>query len=185
MKHKKLFPIREPNGRLSRTDDIASHAPTAIKRLRDAALRGMADAEWGTELGRLFLEGRITAEHYAAGKKWGRTVVAYHQAIGAAPPYPKAVAFGDARGRSPDPDPASHEGKRLTARDKAIIQNMQEAHAVLIGAGILAERAVRSVCESNECPVGQVGLDALQRGLYWLGDFWGLTKKPRHVRIPA
>ena len=44
-------------------------APAELVRLRDAVARGLRDPMWGTELGRLFLEGKLTAEEYEAVKK--------------------------------------------------------------------------------------------------------------------
>jgi len=143
----------------------------------------MADPEWGTEIGRLFLEGKIPPELFEAGKRWGRLVVAYHKAIGAKPPYPKSASFSG-EGGTVEPDPDSQLGKQRAKKERAIVSDMMEAHAVLIGAGKLAEIAVRSVCESNESPVGTVGHESLVRGLSWIALHWGLTQQPTRVRIP-
>jgi hypothetical protein len=182
----KIVPVREPNGRLSRAseDAVKAVSPVAIRRLRDAAIRGMADAEWGTEIGRLYLEGKLNEASYEAGKRWNRLVAAYHKAIGATPPYPKAIAFKRAE-PSHEPHEDSDAGKKQIARDKDIIADMREAHAVLLGAGKIAEYAVRSTCEENEAPVGSIGLDGLQRGLAWLAQHWGLTEQRKNVRFPT
>lgn len=179
-----IVPVREPNGRLSRAsqEDVAAVSPGVVKRLRDAALRGAADAEWGTELGRLFLTGTLPAELYEAGKRWGRLVTAYHKAIGASPPYAKPQTF-ERYESSADPDDGSAEGQKRLQHDRAIIEDMREAHAVLIGAGLLAERAVRAVCEANESAVGAVGSAALDRGLYWLASHWQLTQASRKPNV--
>ena len=151
-------------------------APAELVRLRDAVARGLRDPMWGTELGRLFLEGKLTAEEYEAGRRWGRLVTAYHKAAGIRAPYAKAMPIYRVE-PSVEPDSESEEGQRRTRRDQDIIVDMQEAHAVLAsGAGILAERAVRSLCEANELPIGVVGLDSLRHGLRWLGHHWHLTK---------
>lgn len=182
-----LVPVREPNGRLQRATAaaIGAASPAEMRRAREAALTGMRDPEWATELGRLFLADEIDGAEYEAGKRWGRLVVAYHRSIGAKPPYPKGMSF-DRRDPSPEPDPDSDAGKRTAADARAIVEDMREAHAVLIGAGMLAEKAVRSICEANEVSIGIIGIDNLRRGLDWLAKHWGLTTEPkqriRHVR---
>lgn len=175
-----LTPIREPSGRLSRatSDDIEAVAPAIARRLRDAAARGMADAEWGTELGRLFLEGRIKPGEYEAGKRWGRLVKRWQRVIGAPKPYAGEgpIAFlGTVRARDAGDDPPveSEEGKRLLKERRQVMREMQEAHAALIGGGMLAEAAVRRVCEENEIVAGD--FNDLWRGLQWLAQHWGLT----------
>lgn len=175
-----LTPVREPSGRLSRASAAAVDAvsPAEAKRLMVAALAGVQAQEWGTEIGRLFLAAKVDQYEFEAGKRWGRLVVAYHQSIGARPPYPKAMIFNRVD-PSPEPDPDSEAGKRRTKDAKNIIADMREAHGVLIGAGKLAEHAVRSVCESNESPVGVVGLENLQKGLNWLASHWGLVPQTR------
>lgn len=178
----KLVRAREPSGRVSRAtaDDIDAVSPTAAKRLRDAAARGASDMEWGTEIGRLFLAGEITAPEYEAAKRWGRLVARWHRAIGAYHPYPGPgpVAFlGTVRGRDAGDDPHvdSKEGKKLRAERMHTIDEMQEAHAILIGAGMMAEAAVRGTCEANENTTALYGLGNLKRGLNWLAKWWGLT----------
>ena len=174
---KGLVPVREPTGRLSRASQAAVDAisPNEARRLRDAALIGLRAPEWATEIGRLYLEGKINHICFEAGKRWGRLVVAYHRAMGAKPPYPRSMTF-DRVDPSPEPDADSPEGKRQAQNARAIIADMREAHAVLFGAGMLAERAVRNVCETNEIPVGVMGLANLRRGLEWLAEYWQLTK---------
>lgn len=183
-KGRALTVIREPSGRLSRSteDAIDAVAPAVAKRLRDASARGVADAMWGTEVGRLFLEAKITAPEFEAGRRWGRMVAEWHRAVGAPYPYPGPgpIAFlGTVRGRDGGDDPvvSSKEGKRILAARRRIIAEMQEAHGMLFGAGVSAESAVRGTCEANEIPVGVFGLDNLKRGLAWLAQYWGLINR--------
>jgi hypothetical protein len=173
-----LVPVREPNGRLRRPTAQAINAvsPAVLKRMRDAALIGLRDQEWGTELGRLFLQDEIEPYEYAAGKRWGSLVEAYHRATGA-PPF-KSMTF-DRKPRSAEVDPESEEGEKQADVDRAIVEDMTEAHAVLMSAGMRAERAVRAICEERETSVGVVGLDNLRNGLRWLADHWELTQKAK------
>ncbi len=64
-----LSVAREPNGRRSRvlTRSAPQFAPTEVKRLRDAALAGMQNPEWGSELGRLLLAGKLEASFTLRG----------------------------------------------------------------------------------------------------------------------
>lgn len=181
----KLVLIREPNGRASRSAEEKETAPAQVRRLRDAALAGMADEQWGTELGRLFLAGQITPPMYAAGKKWAERARRYQSAINCPPASPKSCAAEDG-GFSEPPDPDSVRGEEVASSDSLAVRAFQEAHAILCAAGLLAERAVRGVCERDEVMAGDIHRAALHRGLHWLVDYWGLTEAPqrakRHVR---
>src|ERR1019366_6884657 len=178
-----IIPVREPNGRLQRStvEAIDAVSPTEIRRMREAAVLGLRDGEWGTELGRLYLLGDVDGPQYGAGKRWQKLVAGYHQAIGAKP-HPKSMSF-ERRDGSLEPDPESEKGKRQTAIDRALVADMREAHAVLIGAGMLAERAVRAVCEENDASVGIFGINNLCRGLAWLSLYWGLTQQPKQSNV--
>jgi hypothetical protein len=90
----------------------------------------------------------------------------------------------DRKPRSAEVDPESEEGEKQAATDRAIVEDMREAHAVLIAAGMRAERAVRAICEEGEVAVAVHGLDNLRNGLRWLANHWDLTpnaKQPKRV----
>lgn len=178
------IPAREPNGRRSRSlDPIPQGAsPGEAKRLRDAALRGMAAPEWGTALGRLFLEDKIEAMHYEAGKKWLRTVEAWHEAIGAPPPRPPAQAFDAGRGKDREPDPDTEAGQRRAEQHRRAIRAMEAAQEALIGAGKLAEAMVKRVVETDADITLPNDLASLRHGLYWLAGHWGLHPTAKNVR---
>lgn len=159
---------REDNGRRQREREFP---PAQVKRLRDAAMNGLRGEEWGTELGRLYLENRITAEMYAAGKRWNETVAWYHQAIGAKPAKSASVEIGI--GAQPA-DPDSAEGRKQAIREAERAERFYEAHAVLLGVPT-AERVVRNLCEQNEGPCGYAELLATRNGLFALAAHWGLT----------
>lgn len=180
-----LLVVREPSGRLSRASMAAVDAvsPAEAARLRQAAAAGMRGPEWATEIGRLFLDGKIDAQLFEAGKRWGRLVEQYRKAIGAPKPYPRGQAFmrAEPSHESPDPLPDTQAGRdaleRLVKARDDIIRDMRTAHGALMGAGMLAERAVRSTCEENEVPVGTLGHIALKDGLEWLALHWGITQQ--------
>ena len=182
-KMKKLVRVREPNGKPSRTHQESDYAPTRVKWLREAAMAGMQDARWGTELGRLNLAGKITDEMFGAGQKWSEKAKRYHSAMEGPPIDCKAIPL-ERCGRASPPDPDSPDGIDQAVSDLRAVLAMQEAHAVLIsGAGTLAERQVRATCEHNECPDGAAGLAALRSGLLWLAQFWGLTRDRKSGRV--
>jgi hypothetical protein len=173
-KRQKLILIREPNGREQRP--AKEYAPVEVKRLLDAAMSGMRDAEWATALGRLFVRQKITPPMYAAGKRWAERVVRYHEAIDAPPPNPKALILEGRTGGTP-PDPDSDEGRNRVAKDAQSVSDFLAAHGALIGAGMLSEAMVRNTCERDIQPDGYEQLQALNRGLLWLAEYWGLTNQ--------
>lgn len=158
---------REPNGRHQRGRGEREYPPTQVKRLRDAAMVGLRDPEWGTELGRLYLEGTITASMYAAGKDWREKAGKYVNSIGVFPIRSPSAEPG--RGGSP-PDPDSPEGQKQAAREANAMERFFEAHHVLLSAGKMAEGAVRRLCEHNEGPCGMAELIALRNGLSALAE---------------
>lgn len=158
---------RTPRGRLSEAGKRRQHGPTEVKRLRDAALRRMADPEWGTELGRLYLCGSITEIMYVAGKKWRELAAKYRKAFEAFPVRSASVEMG--RGGS-DPDPESPAGRAQAKREAKTEEDFFKAHAVLVQVGGCAEMAVRQVCERDEGVCGIAELIALRNGLSALSE---------------
>jgi hypothetical protein len=173
-----LSVAREPSGRRSRaiTRSAPEFAPTEVKRLRDAALAGMQNPEWGSELGRLLLAGKLEPELYAAGQHWAECAMRYRQALDAPRPSPPPASL-EPKSPAAAVDPATDAGQRQTARDVAAIAALKEAHAALRMAGVLAERVVRRVCEHEEAVCGTGEFVALRRGLLALALFWGMTRR--------
>lgn len=171
MSRRKSMAQREPNGRVQREPQLPP--PSEVRRLRDAALAGMRDPTWGTELGRLYLVGKITSAMFAAGKRWGELAARYSQALCSPSPDPKAVCFDRSGGESPDPD--SYEGRKEARRHLRAVASFMDAHVALKADSIGSERVVRFVCERNEMLLGHEGLICLTRGLSTLAGFWGLT----------
>jgi hypothetical protein len=171
---------REAAGRLVRTsaEPDKGYSPAAIKRLADCAIAGVADAAYGTSLGRLYLEGRLSAAQFAAGQRFDRLTRRYLQAIAAPRPDPRSIGLGDGP-RSADIDPESQAGREQMADHRATIAAMGEARAVLSGSGKGAEAAVRALCEAGELPAGWSGHSALAAGLSGLAAHWHLERKAR------
>jgi hypothetical protein len=166
---KRSVVAREDNGRAQREREFP---PAQVKRLRDAAMRGLRDAEWGTELGRLNLAGKITDSMFAAGKKWAILASQYQAAIGAFPVRSASPALG--RNGSP-PDPDSPDGQRIAEREANGAERFFAADAILVQAGPGVRVIVRRVCEDNEMPCGIEELARLRTGLMHLVSHWDLT----------
>jgi hypothetical protein len=175
-----LVESREPNGRKTRSGEREC-SPTHVRRLRDAALAGLRDPEWGTHAGRLFLDGTLTAEEYAAAKWWRELAAKYRAAICSPPPQPKALNMEAGRGSS-SVDPDSEAGQIEAGEHRITVKLFDAAHAALIAAGMLAERAVRQLCEHDESPVGEEQRQWAICGLKRLAIYRGLTRPGKHVR---
>jgi hypothetical protein len=171
---------REPGGRLVRStaEPDRSYAPAAIKRLTDCAIAGVADAAYGTVLGRLYLEGRLSAAQFAAGQRFDRLTRRYLQAIAAPRRDPRSIGLGDGP-RSADSDPDSPAGREQMEDHRTTIAAMGAARAVLAGCGKAAESAVRGLCEVGELPAGWSGHSALAAGLSALAGHWRLGRDGR------
>lgn len=174
---RKLIVSREPNGRPQR---VKESAPAEVKRLRDSALREVRHAEWGTELGRLYLSDKITEAMYAAGKWWAEQAKKFQAAIGAFPV--RSAALEPGRGGT-QADPDSPEGQKIAKREANQAEIFFDAHAVLVQTG--CESVVRRVCEENESPCGLNELLSVKRGLSVLADHRGLTNGKKSAVIQA
>jgi hypothetical protein len=176
-KRTELKVARERNGRRARDGNAPPEAaPAHVKRLRDAALAGMQSEEWASELGRLFLAGKIGPELYAAGRRWVECMARYRAALNAPPANPQSFPLELSSATAP-PDPASEAGRRLAAREIAAVRELRDAEAALRDAGRLSERVVRGVCEQDEAPCGVRELEALCRGLLALAQFWRMARR--------
>lgn len=165
---------REPNGRIARDfrRQLDGPAPGDVRRLRDAALRGLRDAEWGTEPGRLYLVGRLTEARYAALKRVGQVWAAYHWALGIALPRGSYAALIGVRGGTPGDDgdlDAFRKRAAVEARD-ALVARMRAAsvHGCALAIRLATEEGVTLVGTEDELAL-TAALDAL-------------TSRPAHVR---
>lgn len=172
-----IHPSREPNGRHQR--EPQQSGPGQAKRLRDAALRRMEAPEWGTELGRLFLERKIAAEEFEAGKRYAQITRDYRAALGITALEIKNQAMDRARGNPPDAD--SDAGRILTKAEQAAVARMHATEMAVRGAGREAFRAVHRVCVDDEAPIGTVDFQHLSAGLQALASHFGLTGGQKRV----
>lgn len=163
---------RYPSGDRRRDERSKEYSPSAIKRMTSAAVAGMHDPEWGTVIGRLYLEGKLTSAQYATGKRWAATWAEYCTATGIPSPNPKSLVIG-APTRSEPPDPDSERGQAATRLAKRAIKRFDTAHAELLKCGMQAEAATRKLCEGlGETPLGHEQFLHAKRGLDALAKLW-------------
>ena len=166
----RLVTAREPNGRIQREE--REPAPAEVRRLRDAALVGLRDPQWGTELGRLYLQGTITDSMYAAGKRWRDHAAEYRRSIGAFPVKSASLERGSL---SHPPDPESTDGLKQVLRENNAAERFFEAHSVLVCMGQGTESIIRRLCEDDLSLCGMVELKKARYGLSRLADHYRLT----------
>ena len=175
MPPRKTLARREPNGQTKRSlRESAGPSPTEISRLRDAALAGMKDPIWGTQLGILHLSGKLTNAQLAAGKRWAELARDYSTAQQSPKP-PRSAALEASAGSAADPDSA--KGAREARRHSQIVHGYLGALEALKRTGEIPRLAVRDVCEFNLFPVGSFQLAALRTGLQGLAAWWAGEKK--------
>lgn len=164
--------IREPSGRLSRAAKqiVGADSVGEIKRLREAALSGMRDRLWGTQLGRLWLEGKITAQQFRAGRQWDE-LMAKWRAVHCGPRFnPKAGLsnlFRVGGGGASTGDFIANPQEAMTA---AMVDEVIES----FDRGVTDPQlvAVRQCIELDLAPAGFGGKLLLDDGLYHLADLW-------------
>lgn len=166
----RLVTAREPNGRIQREPELAA---SEIRRVRDMAVRDARQAEWGAELGRLYLENAITGAMYSAGKRWREQAAEYRRAIGLFPIKSASLERGS---HSHAIDPDSEEGQKQAQRESNGAERFFAAHAALTSAGVLAESVVSRVCEEDGMLCGWVDHQSLRKGLDALVYHYNLTR---------
>lgn len=168
---------REPSGRNQREPE---YSPVEVRRLRDAAMTGLRDEQWGTELGRYYLFQSITHGMYAAGKWWARLAERYQQAVAVPGQKPLVLERGS---RSSPPDPESQAGVAQTERDLETEEEFKDALKALTDAGPVALRVVRNLCEQDQGPDGYHEFLNLRIGLLKLAEWRDLTNRPKSPNV--
>jgi hypothetical protein len=168
----KLITAREPNGRIQRSPTVA---PSEAKRIRDEAVRKSRQSEYGSELGRLWLDDKITAPMYEAGKKWVIVAVAYSMALLSPSANPRSLNVGSG-GESHPVDPDSPQGEREAKFHRKAISTYLDAVDSMSRANWAA---VETVCDKNLALAGYQQLLDLRHGLLILASRWNLTNHSR------
>jgi hypothetical protein len=166
---------REANGRLQREPkDISKRdtSPASIRRIREAAFKAASDPLWGTEIGKLNLEGQIDDIQLEAGRKWSVAREAYDRAMGFK--RAKAMTFGAGAAGTP-PDPDSEIGQEISQREERDISNYTRAENSLSCFGKLSLDAVNDLCIEDK-PLEWVRRQYAGAGLTCLAYHWGIIK---------
>lgn len=155
-------------------------APSAIRRLRDAALAGMADARWGAEIGRLYLAGRLNSEQYGAGCRWADLASRHSAAIGSRAGMASSSDFNRSHGTPADPD--SEAGELEARRHLKDMERYQKALTVIARHGSDVTQAIRRLCEEDVHLTTPEFVHALF-GLNELVGHFGLTSSSKSARV--
>jgi hypothetical protein len=153
--------------------------PGAIRRLRDAALAGMADARWGAEIGRLYLAGRLTSEQYGAGCRWADLASRHSAALGSRAALASTSDFNRSRGTPIDPD--SEVGVMEAKRHLKDLERYQKALVVIARHGVSVTQAVRRLCE-EDLHLSMLEFGHALFGLNELAIHFGLTTQGKSGR---
>lgn len=127
--------IREPNGKPSRAARL-----TSIQRDLVAIRATYRDGKWGTPLGLLCLEGKITERQFEAGEWFAEARKAADAAFSLPPRNPAAQDMNRLHGASQGEDTPEQ-----IARKRRIVETYAKAEAVL-GEGTRRLKAVLWVC---------------------------------------
>jgi hypothetical protein len=128
----------------------------------------------GTQIGQMYLRGKVAASEYSAARRWSALVADY--AVACQAPREPQTASLEARGGTPaDPDSdAGVKEARKHRRDTAAYLDGKQALRL---AGATAERVVEDVCILDQAPAGLVELNALRSGLQSLAAHWSARRK--------
>ncbi len=141
----------------------AGAPPVQLKRVFDRALRGAEDPRFGTVLGLLFMSGKITAEHFAAGEAYGRLRGRFDRATDVPRRTCQSPWYGDARSPAKNPKPLSEAASvALIERHTALLVYVGHRYPLL-------ER----VCVDDIYP-GEDEQGALRAALKYLGEWLGM-----------
>lgn len=129
---KRKICAREPNGREVRAESDKGLSPAIIKRMIERAAVGAADPRLGSVVGRLLLQGDLSARQAGAAWQFAEIAERYHQAIVA--PYLRGQSF-ECGVKAADPEESSDAGQAAIERDRRAVRRYERASAVLDGCG--------------------------------------------------
>lgn len=165
---------RFPSGQIRPEDDGPS--PAAVKRLRGAALLGMADAQWGSIAGLYFLSKKIDESEYQAAKRFGDLHSQYISVIGG-PRAPK-TSTGEIPSKGVQVDVDTELGRQQADKHISVMTKYNEAHTALLMVSPMAENDIIRFCSMpGEAPSGHEGMMRVKSGLKSLAELWNIIVK--------
>lgn len=165
-----------PSGKISNPEPAEDPTVVAIwPRTREAARLLVLDPRMGSQLGRLYVTGRVTQAEYEAGDRWAGIVRDYKQRSGLEPGYPRPGAVEVGRGRSVEPDPFHPRSEERARRAASKYDNAFVA-VTGISDGIYVMRALSDLVIRDEALTTERVVMA-KRGLHALALHFGLTAR--------
>jgi hypothetical protein len=164
---------RYPAGQIRPAEEGPS--PAAIKRLRSAAILGMADPQWGSVAGLCYLQKMIDDIEYEAAKRFGDLHAQYIGVIGG-PRAPK-TSTGERPTRAAEIDVDTEQGDREAKRHITVMTRYNDAHTALLMVSPATEADLIRFCAMpGESPTGYEGMVRVRSGLRTLAALWKITK---------
>ena len=164
---------RYPAGQIRPQDDGPS--PAIVKRLRSAAILGMADPHWGSVAGLWYLQKVIDDSEYEAAKRFGDLHAQYIGVIGG--PRPPKTSTGERMSKSQNVDVDTHQGDLEAQRHIAVMTKYNDVHTALLTLSPLTEAELIRFCAMpGETPTGHEGIIRIRAGLRALADLWKISK---------
>ena len=133
---------RTPSGQISRANEETRYAPAAIKRLTDYAIAASSDPRLGSEVGRLLLNGSLTAKQAGAAWKLLEIVTAYRTAIEAPRCKPNSLERGQ---KSEAPEEGTDAAEAINKRLVRDTRRYERAQMILISHSQQARQAVERI----------------------------------------
>lgn len=165
---------RFPAGQIKPEESGAS--PSQIRRLRDAALAGMADPQWGSMAGIFYLSRKIDEVEYETAKRFGDLHSQYISVIGG--PRPPRSASIERASPVGSLDVDTELGEEEAQRHILIMNKYHDAHTILHGVGPSAEADIIRFCSiPGESPAGHEAMIRVRFGLRALSVFWKVGAK--------
>jgi hypothetical protein len=175
MSRRKTFAVRNASGRIRQSPQgIELLSPTETRRLIDAAKSGLRDQVWGSVIGRLYANGKLTAAQFGAAKRWSALTADYSVAC-RSPSSPRTLSFDYIGGRPTDPD--TDAGITEAKRHKRATTDYLEGRNALRLAGRGVESAIDNICVADLVPAGLDEFSALKAGLEALATLWTAKRK--------
>lgn len=167
---------RTPSGQPSRAAGAREEpglSPATIKRLMTVNARAVQGLEYGTPVGRLLLEQKISALEYQASRIWASNAKAYETAIDAKSLKAQNL---DREVSGFRPDPNSAMGRRIADRERDDVDLFLADIDRLAGMGNRYVTTVREICEGvGRPPAGFEELTRLKKALSALALAWGIV----------
>lgn len=165
---------RFPAGQIKPEESGAS--PSQIRRLRDAALAGMADPQWGSMAGIFYLSRKIDEIEYETAKRFGDLHSQYINVIGG--PRPPRSSSVERASPVSSIDVDTELGEEEAQRHIVILNKYNDAHTVLHKIGPSAEADIIRFCSiPGESPAGYEAMIRVVMGLRELSVLWKIGSK--------